>query len=122
METPGNGDNTHGTRNVQPDINILKERKLTWIEVTVSYEKDEDTIKKMTNEKLEKYRWIKPEHLTTTGIDSIEVIPIVIGSCGTVNKTTVKYLKKLKIAAKAKKLQITTMMGSVDVLNTHMRS
>lgn len=109
-----------GQRHVQPDISVERDGQLTWIEVTCPYEKSLETLATRENEKYKKYSWIKPEYLNCN-INEIQLHTVAIGSCGTISKATMQKLKKIGVnQSGAKKIQLTVMLNSADIVNTHM--
>ena len=76
-------------------------------------------LKERRMEKLNKYNWFKPNHLKCD-VTEIEVIALVIGSCGTILPECINDLKKLRISTVARSLQITAMMGSTEIIDVHL--
>ena len=62
-------------------------------------------------EKVEKYQKLKREIKNIWGIRHVEVVPIVVGALGGVNKRLDGWLAKLGIAIKTGLLQKTALLG-----------
>ena len=108
-----------GIQYLQPDISLESDNKLRWIEVTCPYERSEGLIQKRHQDKLEYYDWVEPKDLCREDLDSIEVITIVVGACGTILKRTLNELKKLKLAKLARKLSMRAMLESASIADVH---
>ena len=109
-----------GQQFIQPDLSMEKDRKLTWIEVTIPYESSQERLELRSKEKGRKYNWITPINIGRSDLDEIKVEVIVVGSCGTVPTETRQTLRRLGILSCSKKLQMATMLRSAEIIQTHM--
>ena len=93
------------------------------MELTIPYEKNENTLKRREAEKEEKYLPLKykniktqlPEQITKTKVMGI----VAIGSTGTINSKTVDKLKVLGIASHAQNLGMLACLRSVYIWKQH---
>jgi len=83
----------------KPDLVIKDQRRLLVVNVTIRYE-NEASLRKAFKKKIDKYRETAEYIKNRTGCAEASVIPIVVGSRGTILKETVKNFKKLKIKNK----------------------
>ena len=111
-----------GLENLKPDITMSINGKLTFVEVTIPYEKDSDVLNRRESEKEHKYSKLTAAELEMEDIHETETIGIAIGAAGTINKSTVEKLKKLGIARHAKALQMIAMHYSSTIWKIHERT
>ena len=68
------------------------------------------------NEKVEKYQDLKREIARVWNIRAVQVVPIVVGSLGSVTKNLDKWLGKLNIKISISLSQRTTLLGTSRIL------
>ena len=109
-----------GTRNLKPDITMINaEGKATFVEITIPYEKDGETLKHREKEKEDKYVCLTLANLGDNRIMSSEVVGLAFGAAGTINKRTVDKLRKWKIATKARNIQMICMSYAARIWRMH---
>ena len=104
---------------------MFKDDVCTFIELTIPYEKNEETLNRRENEKEEKYKTLTVANLLgqiPSNIRKTEVIGIAIGSAGTIVEQTKRKLRKLKILSHARNLSLTTCMNSIAIWKRHSES
>ena len=109
-----------GMENIRPDVSIQEKDELLLLELTCPYDKSSEELDRRLHEKESKYNWLKPENIGMEGINSIRVVAISIGSCGTITKLCKQRLKSLKILKIAGKLQKAVMRGSASIVSCHL--
>ena len=99
----------------RPDIVIVnkQERKCTIIDIAIPADK---RIGEKENEKVEKYQDLKREIATMWNMRTMQMVPIVVGSLGSVTKNLDKWLGKLNIKNSISLLQKTTLLGTSRIL------
>lgn len=101
----------------KPDLVIKDQRRLLVVDVTVRYE-NEASLRKAFKEKTEKYRETAEYIKNGTRCAEACVIPIVVGSRGTIPKETVENLKKLKIKSKdILTISMIALRSSIEMAN-----
>ena len=78
----------------RPDIVNKQERKCTIIDITVPAD---IRICEKENEKVEKYQDLKREVARMWNMRTVQVVPIVVGSLGSVTKNLDKWRGKLNV-------------------------
>lgn len=90
--------------------------------MTIPYEINNSDLTQRRMDKNRKYEWLtQPTELSQVECLEGEVIPIVIGTIGTMNQETVNDLNKLKLETQKDPLQMTVVKGSIDILNAHFK-
>lgn len=99
----------------RPDIVVVnkEERKCTIIDIAVPADK---RIGERESEKVEKYQDIKREIARMWNMRTVQVVPIVVGSLGSVTKNLDKCLGKLNVKISIPLLQKTTLLGTARIL------
>ncbi|XP_068691565.1 uncharacterized protein [Montipora foliosa] len=99
----------------RPDIVVVnkQDRKCTIIDIAVPADK---RIVKKENEKVEKYQDLKREIARMWNMRAMQMVPIVVGSLGSVTKNFDKWLGKLNIKNSISLLQKTTLLGTARIL------
>ena len=90
------------------------------IELTIPYETSEAYLLSRMDDKRAKYQPLLNE-LEQVGCTSAEIIPIVVGSLGTITRDSKQILKQLKLRDQMDAIQMTTITGSINILNNHFR-
>jgi len=112
-----------GKQAFQPDITVFENGIATFVEITVPYEKDKDTLREKEVVKEEKYRTLTPENLGLEGIESTKVVGIAIGSGGTIDERTHRKLLAMGLPPKiSTHLQMQVMYGSAEVWHIFEKS
>ena len=109
-----------GLVNLKPDITITHENKITFVEVTIPYEKE--ALQQREEEKERIYERMTAAKLNLHGIMETETVGLEIGAAGMMNKATVKKLTKLKIGHHAKSPQMMAMHYSAQIWKIHERT
>ena len=110
-----------GLERFRPDITAKKGGKAFLIDVTVPYERCPEVFGKRASDKRTKYACLTSTPLQGLGdTSSTEVIPIVVGSAGTIPRSTLDYLSRLGIRDCAKTLGASALAGSVKVWRIHV--
>ena len=99
----------------RPDIVVVnkQDRKCTIIDIAVPADK---RIGEKENEKVEKYQDLKREIAKMWNVRTVQVVPIVVGSLGSVTKNLDKWLGKLNVKISISLLQKTTLLGTARIL------
>ena len=102
-------------RRRSPDIVVVnkQERKCPIVDIAVPGDK---RIGEKENEKVKKYQELKREIARMWYVRTVQVIPIVVGSLGSVTKNLDKWLEKLDIKISISLLQKTTLLGTARIL------
>ena len=91
-----------------------QERMCTIINIAVPADK---RISEKENEKVEKYQNLKREIARMWNMITVQVVPIIVGSLGSVKKKNLnKWLGKLDIKIGISLLQKTTLLGTARIL------
>ena len=100
---------------IRSDIVVVNkhERKYTIIDIAVPTDK---RIGEKENEKVEKYQDLKREIARMWNMRTVLVVPIVVGSLGSVTKNLDKWLEKLDVKIGISLLQKTTLLGTARIL------
>ena len=72
------------------------------------------------SEKVEKYQDLKREIRKLWGIRCVEVVPVVVGALGAVNKREDTWLGKLGITINTDLLQKTALLGTARILGRYI--
>ena len=99
----------------RPDIVVVnkQEKECTIIDIALPADK---RIGEKENEKVEKYQDLKREIARMWNIRTVQVVPIVVGSLGSVTKSLDKWLRKLNIKISISLLQKTALLGTARIL------
>ena len=99
----------------RPDIVVVnkQERKCTIIDIAVKADK---RIGEKENEKVEKYQDLKREIARLWNMRTVQMVPTVKGSLGSVTKNLDKWLGKLNVKISISLLQKTTLLGTARIL------
>lgn len=101
----------------KPDIVVKNKDEIQVIDVTIRYE-DKDYLKVAAEEKVEKYKTTAELIRDKTKCKTSEVLPIVIGSRGTIPKNTKACLKKLGFNQKDMlTISLMTLRSSIEIAN-----
>ena len=73
-------------------------------------------VKRRTNEKIEKYQDLKREIARMWSMRTVQVVPIVVGSLGSVTKNLDKWLGKLNVKISTSLLQKATLLGTARIM------
>lgn len=112
----------HGTELLRPDITMIEGSHATIIEVTIPYETSEEYLEQRRLEKQIKYeRLTTREALRQAECTDATIVPIVIGSLGTMTEDSNRYLRQLKLSTQRDALQVSVAQGTVNILNHHFR-
>ena len=90
-----------------------QEKKSAIIDIAVPADK---RIGEKENEKIEKYQDLKREIARMWSMRTVQVVPIVVGSLGSVTKNLDKWLGKLNVKISISLLQETTLLGTARIL------
>ena len=90
-----------------------EERHCTIIDTAVPADK---RIGEKENEKVEKYQNLKREITRMWNMGTVQVVPIVVGSLGSVTKNLDKWLAKLNVKISIPLLQKTTLLETARIL------
>ena len=94
----------------------------TIIEVTIPYETSEEYLEQRRLEKQIKYeRLTTREALRQAECTDATIVPIVIGSLGTMTEDCNRYHRQLKLSTQRDALQVSVAQGTVNILNHHFR-
>ena len=111
-----------GMENIRPDISVQDEDKLLFIEITCPYEKSTEHLNQRMLEKDAKYDWVAPSNINNT-IQSVKIVSIAIGCCGTITEMCRKRMKDLNLDTKTMvQLQKSVMKGSAIIVNLHLNN
>ena len=108
-----------GLQRYKPDLTAIKGDKVFFVEVTNPYERDPAIFKMRADDKVAKYKCLTEEPLPNMDGCERSVIPIVIGSAGTIPAITLTNLGKLGIKSCAKTLGAKALKGSVRIWQMH---
>ena len=99
----------------RPDIVIHNklERKALVIEVGVP---GDTRVTAYEREKIIKYQALKHEIRRMWEVDSVEVIPIVLGATGTVKRSVVPYLEKIPVKLTTSEMCLEVVRASIGIL------
>ena len=99
----------------RPDIVVVnkQEKKCAIIDIAVPADK---RIGEKEDEKIEKYQDLKREIARMWNMRTVQVVPIVVGSLGTVTNNLDKWLGKLNVKISISLLQKTTLPGTARIL------
>lgn len=101
----------------KPDLVIKNKEKIQVIDVTIRYE-DKNYLKIAAEEKIEKYKTTAELLQNTMKAKTSEVLPVVIGSRGTIPKDTKLNLKKLGFNQKDMlTISLMTLRSSIEIAN-----
>lgn len=101
----------------KPDIVIKNKDEIQVVDVTIRYE-DKDYLKVAAEEKIDKYKTTAELIKNRTKCKTNEVLPIVIGSRGTIPKSTKASLKKLGFKQKDMlTISLMTLRSSIEIAN-----
>ena len=67
-------------------------------------------------EKVDKYQDLKREIRRLWGVKNVDVVPVVLGTLGSVTKNIEQWIDKLGIRARIGLLQKTTLLGTARIL------
>ena len=107
------------TAHNRPDILFVdkKTRKGLLIDVAVP---NDCNINKKIAEKITKYKDLKIELQKMYDLVQIEIIPVVIGSLGTVGNSFKNYVKKISTRAQPDVIQKTVLLGTAHILRNFL--
>ena len=114
--------NGKGMENVRPDLSIMEDGTLHFVEVTSPYEKSTEYINQRMIEKDMKYNWIAASNVNIPEVRATKVTSIAVGACGTITEECKLRLKKLGITSVTTSLQKSAMRGSAIVINCHLNN
>ena len=99
----------------RPDIAVVnkQDKKCTIIDIAVAADK---RIGEKENEKVEKYQDLKREIERMGNMRTVQVVPIVVGSLGSVKKNLDKRLGKSNVKISVSLLPKTTLLGTARIL------
>jgi len=100
--------------NTKPDIIIRDNEKGTCMVIDVAISGDRNVIKKEA-EKILKYRDFTIEMQHTWNVKT-KVIPVIIGTTGTISKSFRKYVSNIAGNHEVKELQKTAILGTAQIL------
>ena len=105
----------HVTEARRPGIVVVnkQEKKSTITDIAVPAD---IRIGEKENEKIEKYQDLKREFARMWNLRTVQVVPIVVGSLGSVAKNLNKWLGKLNVKIIISLLQKTTLLGTARIL------
>ena len=101
-------------RNNKPDIIIRDNEKRTCMLIDVAISGDRNVIKKEA-EKILKYKDLTVEIQRMWNVKS-KVIPVIIGTTGTISKSFRKYVSNIPGDYEVKELQKTAILGTAHIL------
>ena len=100
-----------GTKLLRPDITMVKGDEVRIIEITLPYEKSNKYLVQRRKEQSKKYQQrLQDDELQQVQCTKGEVIPIIIGTLGTITEATNKDA-----------LQMTITARTLNILNNHFR-
>ena len=108
-----------GLQRYKPDLTATEGDKVFFMEVTIPYERDPAIFKMHADDKVAKYKCLTEEPLPNMGGCERSVIPIVVGSAGTIPSIMLTNLGKLGIKSCAKTLGAKALKGSVRIWQMH---
>jgi len=100
--------------NTKPDIIIRDNEKGTCMVIDVAISGDRNVIKKEAEKNL-KYRDFTIEMQHTWNVKT-KVIPVIIGTTGTISKSFRKYVSNIAGNHEVKELQKTAILGTAQIL------
>lgn len=96
---------------LRPDITMVKGDEVRIIEITLPYEKSNKYLAQRRKEQSKKYQQLlQDDELQQVQCTKGEVIPIIIGTLGTITEATNKDA-----------LQMTITARTLNILNNHFR-
>lgn len=112
-----------GQRRYRPDITIFSGNNITFVDVTIAYEKDGSTLERREIEKEVKYSDLNATSLPLEGIEHYHYLGLAFGAAGTIDSRTVNKLKSIGYPTRiVHHLQITVMSGSSMICTSHFRN
>ena len=103
------------SRHLGTTRNSTVKRKKGWWSIFKRNIRNE-ACKRIENEKVEKYQDLKREIARMWNMRTEQVVPIVVGSLGSVTKSLDKWLGKLDVKIGISLLQKTTLLGKARIL------
>ena len=101
----------------KPDLVIKNGERVLVVDVTVRYE-NKDYLAKAEEEKIEKYRPCLKALKKLFNASGGEILPVVLGSRGTITPNTEKVLKRLGIADNdIKTILLNVLRSSIELCN-----
>ena len=100
---------------IKPDIVVWDKAKRSAkiIEVTVP---NDFGLTVAERTKLNKYQDLKNDLRTTWELDSIEIIPVVIGATGLVKTSLLEYLKRIPGSPSVEEVQLNALKGTISII------
>ena len=98
----------------RPDIVIIDKEKKTCLLLDVSIPADKNTSLK-TFEKLSKYQDLAIELEKSTKVKT-KTVPVIIGSLGIINRSTLNYIKQIPGIISIDEIQKITLLGTANIL------
>ena len=99
----------------RPDIVLTGKKEHVAMIIDIAVPADEDVDRK-EKEKVDKYQDLKREIKRLWKLKKVEVVPVVIGSLGSVTKGFEKWIQKLEIPCDVGVLQKTALLGTARIL------
>ena len=111
-----------GQRVFRPDLTVKNGNDIYLVEVTVPFEQGYEYLVQRSLDKTAKYEPLRRELVRSGLYGNVEVIPVVIGSWGTLLSGCRDSLKKLRVDSGASLLASVACSGSVSIVRTHLNS
>ncbi|XP_060831618.1 uncharacterized protein LOC132915867 [Bombus pascuorum] len=106
-----------GENLLKPNLVVKNEVRLLVVDVTVRYE-NRDYLQKAAKEKVDKYTTCLNELKKRYGVNEGAVLPVVLGSRGTITPETINNFKTLDISKKDMKTIIMNVLrSSIETCN-----
>ena len=99
----------------RPDIVLTDKKEHVAMIIDIAVPADENVDRK-EKEKVDKYQDLKREIKRLWKLKKVEVVPVVIGSLGSVTKGFEKWIQKLEIPCDVGVLQKTALLGTARIL------
>lgn len=107
--------------NLQPDLIIQDGKRVLVVDVTVRHE-DGDLMTRGMREKLTKYHALKDTLTSKLGVKDFQVLPIVVGTRGTMPQQTLACLRELHIRGRGllRTISMIALRGSIETYHIFM--
>ena len=100
---------------IKPDI-VLWDRKSKSAQIIEVSVPNDYGLNRAEREKSNKYQDLKNDLRTTWGLQSIELIPVIVGATGLVKDNLQKYLQSIKGSPALEEIQLCAIKGTISIL------
>ena len=100
---------------IKPDI-VLWDRKSKSAQIIEVSVPNDYGLNRAEREKCNKYQDLKNDLRTTWGLQSIELIPVIVGATGLVKDNLQKYLQSIKGSPALEEIQLCAIKGTISIL------